>query len=307
VPASSAARESQSATTALRRLGQFLWRRQNRGVTVAALAVAVFCGIGLVGPFLTPDNADNEVYQALLGSSWAHPFGTDEVGRDLFSRVVFGMHISAEIAIVTVLVAGVVGTVAGLYTGYYGGLRDSVTMRVADFLLGFPPLVLALLLAAIIGPSTLTVLVATISLSIPLFARMVRASTLAERQKEYVLAARALGASDWSVMLRTLLPSVLGVALVEGAIVAALAVQVEAALSFLGVGVPPPTPSLGSLLYDSLTYISRAPLYGVFPGVGLVLLVGSFMALAKALQVRWSLNPVSALPAASREVAEAEK
>jgi peptide/nickel transport system permease protein len=272
-----------------------LRQRSNRyAIVIPAASVVILFAVSWLVPIAADEKPNALVAGSLLKLSWAHPFGTDELGRDLFARVLGGMRISSEIALITVIVAGVTGTAIGLYSGYHAGWRDSLMMRIVDFFLGFPVLVFALLLAAIIGPSVFTPAVATTVISVPLFARMVRASSLAERNKEYVLASRALGASGLRIMFRTLLPSVMGVVLVQGAIVGALSIQVEAALSFLGVGVPPPAPSLGSLLSDALAYIYNAPWYAVFPGLALALMVGSFMFLANGLEAHYSVRPGTA-------------
>jgi peptide/nickel transport system permease protein len=238
---------------------------------------------GRYEPTLTVDSQ-------LLGPSWAHFFGTDELGRDIWSRVLYGLRTSVEIAALTALIAGLVGTAAGLYSGYFRGWRDSVIMRITDFLLGFPALVAAMIVVAIFGASKTTPIAAAIFVTIPLFARVVRGSVLAERSKEYVIAAQALGASPGRILLRTLLPAVLPVVLVQAAIAGALAVQLEAGLSFLGIGVPPPNPSLGSMLFSAKGFLYNAPLYGVFPGVALTLLVGALVVLSNALEARESVD-----------------
>ena len=279
-----------AASTALQ-VRRRRWSLRGHAVEISAAVVILLFLSGLVIPWAAHSDPNAMGPDSLVGPSWAHPFGTDEIGRDLFVRVLYGMRISTQIAIVTAVVAGVIGTVIGLYAGYYVGWRDSIIMRIADFFLGFPALILAMIIVAVLGPSTLTPMFATILISIPLFARMVRASTLAEREKEYVLAARSLGAKPLHIMLKTILPSVSAIVLVQAAIVAALAVQIEAGLSFLGVGVPPPNPSLGSMLYSSLSYVNIAPWYGVFPGVALFLLVCSLIVFSNALEARNSIRP----------------
>jgi peptide/nickel transport system permease protein len=265
-----------------------IWNSQWRGTILALGVVVVLALISFLVPVFDSDKPGTVVGRAFQSLSGAHPFGTDEYGRDLFIRVIDGMRVSMEIAVVTIVISGLVGSLVGLYAGYRSGWQDAVIMRIVDFLLGFPPLVLALVLSAIIGPSFLTPMFATTVISIPLFARMVRGSTLAERRKEYVTASRVSGASDLRIMLRTLVPSLRGIILVQAAIVGALAIQVEASLSFLGLGVPPPAPSLGGLLFSSLGFVGNAPFYGIFAGAALVLLIGSFMVLSWAIERAWS-------------------
>ena len=265
-----------------------IWSSQWRWVLLSLSAVVILVLISFLVPLFDKSQPGGIGGGALQGPSGAHPFGTDEYGRDLFIRVIYGMQVSMEIAVVTIVISGLLGSLAGLYAGYRGGWRDAVIMRIVDFLLGFPPLVLALVLSAIIGPSSLTPMFATTVISIPLFARMVRGSALAESQKEYVTASRVSGASNLRIMMRTLLPSLRGIILVQAAIVGALAIQVEASLSFLGLGVPPPAPSLGGMVFSSLAFVRNSPLYGLFAGIALVLIIGSFMLLGWTVERAWA-------------------
>jgi peptide/nickel transport system permease protein len=264
--------------------------RRHRLLWLSGGVVVLVALLGVVGPFVVPNPPTVAVAPGLLGPTAQHPFGTDELGRDLLSRVLYGTRISLEIGLGTAIAAGLLGTFTGLYSGFRRGWPDGVIMRVQDFLLGFPPLILAMMIVAIFGASVLTPLVAAVVVFFPLFGRVIRASTLVERNKEYVLASRALGASTRRILLRTLLPSVLPVVWVQGAIVAAVAVQLEASLSFLGVGVPPPTPSLGSMLYSAQGFFGNAPLYGVFPGLALAVLIGGLVLFANALGSRESVS-----------------
>lgn len=264
--------------------------RRNRALWLSGSVVVLMVLFGVVGPFVAPYAPSVAVAPGLLGPTGQHPFGTDELGRDLLSRVLYGTRISIEIGLGTAIAAGFVGTFAGLYSGFRRGWPDGVIMRVQDFLLGFPPLILAMIIVAISGASVFTPLLAAVVVFFPLFGRVIRAAALVERNKEYVLASRALGASSRRILLRTLLPSVMPVVWVQGAIVAAVAVQLEASLSFLGVGVPPPTPSLGSTLFSAQGYVGAAPLYGVFPGVALAVLIGALVLFANALESRESVS-----------------
>ncbi|MCU1488603.1 MAG: transporter permease protein [Acidimicrobiaceae bacterium] len=250
-------------------------------VIVGALIVLVL--ISVTASLWAPYPASAQSGASLAPPSWAHPFGTDELGEDIFVRFIYGIRLSLLVAASTAVVAGVVGAAIGMAAGYVGGLVDSVMMRGVDFMLAFPTLVIAMTIVAIVGPSTATPVLATIVVSIPLFARVARASTLVERQKEYVLAARALGASSVRIMVRQILPAIMPVLRVQAAIAGALAVQLEASLSFLGMGVRPPTPSLGAMLNTARQYLSQSWSYGVFPGLGLFLIIMLLLMLANSM------------------------
>jgi peptide/nickel transport system permease protein len=249
------------------------------GILLALIFVALTAP--LIAPYdplaMTPANA----FQA---PSIAHPFGTDEFGRDILSRVIHATRVSVGTAAAVVLVAGAVGIPLGLVAGYFGGLVDVVIMRVIDTILAFPAILLAMGLIAVLGQGVVNSAIAVIIVSIPTFARLIRATILQQKALEYVDAARVVGASDLRIMTRTLLPNALPPALVQIAINATWAVQIEAGLSFLGLGVKPPDPSWGQMLNVSRDYLYRAPWYGLFPGVGLLLLVLSLNVLADALQ-----------------------
>ena len=207
------------------------------------------------------------------------------------SAVVYGARLSVLVGLCTAAAAGIVGSAIGMTAGYFGGLYDSAAMRVVDFMLAFPTLVIAMSIVAIVGPSTETPILAAIVVSVPFFARVSRAATLAEREKEYVLAARALGQSPVPIVIRQVLPAISGVLRVQAAIVGALAVQLEASLSFLGMGVRPPTPSLGAMLNAALQYLNQSWAYAVFPGLALMLIIALLLVLANAMRSGYNLFP----------------
>ena len=273
-----------SARLRLRSRASFARRGLGSPMLVASLLILVVLAVAsFTAAWWTPYSPVEQSGDALLAPSWRHPFGTDEFGRDIFVRVIFGIRLSVVVAVSTAVVAGAIGTLLGLYAGIQRGWRDSLLMRVVDFMLAFPTLVIAMSIVAILGPSTVTPTIAAIIVSIPLFARIARARTLSEREKEYVLASRALGAPPFRIMFRTILPSITGVIYVQAAIVAALAVQLEASLSFLGMGVRPPTPSLGGMLQTASSFIYTAPTYGVFPGLMLVVITTALLIVANRL------------------------
>jgi peptide/nickel transport system permease protein len=198
--------------------------------------------------------------------------------------VIFGTRISIGTAAVVVVLASGIGIPLGLMAGYFGGLVDSVIMRLIDTILAFPAILLAMALIAVLGQGATNSMVAVIIVSIPAFARLVRASALQQKQLEYVEAARVIGASDTRIMLRAILPSCLPPVLVQVAINASFAVLLEAGLSFLGLGVKPPTPSWGQMLNVGRIHLYRAPWYGLFPGMFLTVLVLSLNISADTMQ-----------------------
>jgi peptide/nickel transport system permease protein len=248
------------------------------------ILIAMGC-MAIAAPLVAPHNPlVMSPPDAFEPPSLAHLFGTDEFGRDLLSRVIFGTRISVGTAAVVVVLASVIGIPLGLLAGYFGGTVDSVIMRLIDTILAFPAILLAMALIAVLGQGAANSMAAVIIVSIPAFARLVRASTLQQKQLEYVEAARVIGASDTRIMLRAILPSCLPPVLVQVAINASFAVLLEAALSFLGLGVRPPTPSWGQMLNVGRIHLYRAPWYGLFPGIFLTLLVLSLNLLADAVQ-----------------------
>lgn len=265
------------------------WRlsslRRNGFGTLAVMVLIGLILIAVIGPFIVPYNPVAQTPDATFQPpSATHFFGTDELGRDTFSRVLVGTRVSVGTAAAVVILAGVIGLSLGLLAGQNGGLVDSVIMRVLDTILAFPAILLAMGLIAVLGQSVVNSTIAVIVVSIPAFTRLVRAVVLQQREMEYVEAARMVGASDWWIMTRTILPNALPPLFVQMAINATWAVQLEAGLSFLGLGVKPPNPSWGQMLNASRDYLYRAPWYGVFPGIFLLLLVLSLNVLADSLQ-----------------------
>jgi ABC-type dipeptide/oligopeptide/nickel transport system permease subunit len=220
----------------------------------------------------------------LEGPSSAHWLGTDESGRDLFSRILYGARISAVAAASATALALIAGIPIGLIGGYRGGFVDDALMRVLDGFLAIPPVLLALTLLAALGPSQINVIIAVGALGMPLTARITRASVLVERERDYTFAARAIGASDGYIMWRILLPNSLPPLIVTASLLAANAILLEAALSFLGLGVQPPRASWGVLLQLGYGYMSHSVWYVTFPGICIFLLVWSLNVLGDALR-----------------------
>lgn len=221
--------------------------------------------------------------------SWEHPLGMDEVGRDMLSRIIFGARVSLQVGILSVLGAILVGTVIGSISGYLGGWVDNIVMRLMDILLAFPSLLLALAIVTILGPGLLNMLYAIAIVSIPTYARLVRASVLAEKESDYVLAARAIGAGGTRILFRQIMPNALTPILVQGTLGIGTAILDAAALGFLGLGAQPPTPEWGTMLSRAQQVFFSAPHIGIFPGLAIMLTVLGFNLLGDGL--RDALDP----------------
>lgn len=244
----------------------------------------------VLAPLLAPyDPAEQVLSNALLPPSPSHLLGTDEFGRDVFSRVVFGARASLLVGLMAVGISTLVGTALGQIAGYWGGRVDDVLMRIMDALLSFPALMLALIINTILGTSLSNAIIAITVVTTPGFARLARGSTLALREQEFVQAARVLGASSTRIMTRHILPNILAPLIVNGSNQIAAAIITEGSLSFLGLGVQPPTPSWGSMLRTAYSYMDTSPWLALAPGVAIMVTVLGFNFLGDAL--RDALDP----------------
>lgn len=256
-------------------------------VLVAIAAVAA-----VAGPILTPfDPAGQELALRLARPSATHPFGLDELGRDVLARVLAGARISFLVGLTVVTVSAAIGTLLGAIAGYFGGLLDDVIGRIVDVLLAFPGLLLAIALVAVLGPSLGHVLFALTIIGWVGYARLVRGQVLRARELEYVQAARALGAATTRILWRHVIPSAIPAIIVQATLGMAGAIIGEASLSFLGLGVQPPTPSWGTMLTGGRSHILDAPHVTVFPGLAIALLVLGLNFLGDGLRDR--LDPRS--------------
>lgn len=256
------------------------------GLVGVTTLVVLALGADLFAPY---DPLEQHARLGLQPPSAAFLFGTDELGRDLFSRVVFGGRISLTVGLISVLVGGTIGVGSGLISGYAGGRIDSLLMRAWDSLLAFPPILVGLLVATILGPSIVNAALAVGIYNIPVFARLTRASVQTERSKEYVEAARAVGARDTRIVRVHIWPNVLSPLIVQAVLAMAAAVLLEGALAFLGLGAQPPDPSWGGALARAQPFIRQAPWYAMFPGLALAALLVSLTFVADAL--RDTLDP----------------
>jgi peptide/nickel transport system permease protein len=248
------------------------------GVTLLLLVAG-----GLLLPVIGPYDPAAQVSPPLLAPSAAHWFGTDELGRDILTRVVAGAPVTLATAIGAALIAAGIGAPLGILAGYLGGWVDSILARFTDFVLSIPGILLALVIVALLGASLANLTLAIGIGAFPAFTRLARASTLTIRERAFVQAARSMGASSLDIMVRTVAPNVFSPLMVQVIITASVAVLVAASLSFLGLGAPPPAPSWGGMLQVSRAYVYDAPLYGVFPGLALMITVASFDAIGRSL------------------------
>src|SRR5688572_2490739 len=254
---------------------------------VGAAIVIVIVGAALLAPWIAPfDPAVQVLPLRLEGPTGNHWFGLDELGRDILSRVFLGARVSLFVGFVVVGISAVVGTAMGAVAGYYGGRVDQIISRVMDVLLAFPGLLLAIALVAVLGPSLGNVVLALTVIGWVGYARLVRGQVLRAREFEYVIAARALGAGTWRALTKHVLPTALPAVTVQATLGMAAAILSEAALSFLGLGVQPPTPSWGTMINGGRGHLLDAPHLTVFPGVFLALVVLGFNFLGDGLRDR---------------------
>jgi peptide/nickel transport system permease protein len=268
------------------------WRqfRRNRLAVAGGVVVLLLAAVAVLAPVLAPyDPAAYDVKQILLAPSVAHWFGTDQLGRDVLSRMLFGARISMAVGFISVGIAVLLGTLVGTTAAYYGGRADEALMRFVDLMLNFPRFFLLLTLIALLRPS-IWVIMAVIGFTGWMgLARLVRGEILSLREREFVLGARALGAPDARIMLRHILPNALVPVLVSATLGVAAAILTESGLSFLGLGVQPPTPSWGNILIDGKANIEIAWWLSVFPGLAILLTVLAYNLLGEGL--RDALDP----------------
>jgi peptide/nickel transport system permease protein len=256
-------------------------------IRVGLIIVIVGVLAAVAGPVLSPyDPASQELSRRLERPSLAHPFGLDELGRDILSRLLSGARISLLVGIAVVSVSSVLGMLLGSIAGYFGGVVDDVISRLVDVLMAFPGILLAIALVAVLGPSLTNVVIALSVIGWVGYARLVRSQALRAREFEFVQAARALGAGVPRIVVRHVLPTALPSVVVQATIGMAGAIIAEAALSFLGLGVQPPTPSWGTMLDAGRSHLFDAPHLTIFPGLAIAILVLGFNFLGDGLRDR---------------------
>ena len=272
-------------------------RPQRRRWPVVSIAIiALFAIVGALAPLLSPGDPFEQslrrrftppVWEA--GGTWTHVLGTDGLGRDLLSRIVWGSRVSLAAGVVTVLLASAVGAMVGLVAGYYGGRADATLMRITDATLSFPIILLALILAVTVGPSFVNVVVAIAVILWARYARVIRGQVLALMELDFITQARLAGASAWRIIIRHLLPNTLNTLVVLVTLQVGYVIIVEASLSFLGAGIPPPTPAWGSMIAEGRDFVTSAWWVSFFPGLAILLVVLAFNLLGDWL--RDTLDP----------------
>jgi len=249
------------------------WQRATRSGGLAiglALALAMVL-VALAAPWLAPyDPNAQDVLLKLEPPSAAHPFGTDDFGRDVLSRVIYGSRVSLFVGAIATLAGVLAGTLIGVVSGYFGGLVDRTITALTDVLLSFPQLIMGLILVAVLGASLTNLILAIAITAVPAFVRVARASTLAMKERDFVDACRSLGFGDPRIMFMHVLPNILDEVVVMGSLWFAAAIRTESTLAFIGLGVPPPTATWGGIIRDGFDNLLDAPWLSIFPSIGLL-------------------------------------
>ena len=281
------------ATASVRTPWTEFWRKfKKQQVALGALVfVLLLVAVALLAPWITPYDAENffDYDKINAGLSAAHWFGVDPLGRDIFSRILMGARISLAAGFLSVTLGGIIGTVLGLLAGFYGGWWDRIVMRISDVLFAFPGILLALGVVAILGSSMTNVIVAVSVFSVPAFARLVRGNTLVLKQLTYIEAARSIGASDSTIVLRHILPGTISAIVVYFTMRLGTSIITAASLSFLGLGAQPPTPEWGAMLNEARADMVNAPHVALFPALAIFFTVLAFNLLGDGL--RDALDP----------------
>lgn len=263
---------------------------KNKSALVGAYLIVILILIAVIGPYILPLDLKATDYSVKLqGPSAEFWFGTDNHGRDIFKRVIHGLGITMNVGLLSTLLGGLIGVVIGLISGYYGGKIDTIIMRIMDIMLAFPGILLALAIISILEPNIRNVIFAIAISAIPTFARIVRGSTLATKNLEYIDAMKALGASDSRIIFKHIFPNVTSPIIVQASLYIASAILAASGLSFLGMGAQPPSPELGALLSDGRDYMWDSGYIALFPGLVIMLIVLAFNVLGDG--IRDALDP----------------
>lgn len=251
--------------------------RKNRTAIAGIIILFIFAVIAIFAPLIAPyDPFDQNFIRSFRPPSMENFLGTDEFGRDVFSRIIYGARISLQIGFVSVFISLILGVSLGLIAGYYGGWLDMLIMRIMDLMLSFPYILLALVIMSILGPGIFNAMIAIGIVYVPQYARIVRSSVLSVKKKEYVMAAQALGASDFRIIIKHVFLNSMAPIIIQTTLSIGRAIINAAGLSFLGLGAQPPTPEWGAMLSNGQDFLRNAPWIATFPGIAIALLVLGF-------------------------------
>lgn len=268
------------------------WRsfRKNKLAVIGAFIVIFFVLLAIFAPLIAPEGInDQKLTKRLLAPSSEHWFGTDDFGRDIFSRVVYGARISLWVGFLAVIGSMVIGCFLGIVAGYYGKWVDTIISRFFDILLAFPSILLAIAVVAVLGPSLRNALIAIAIINIPNFGRLIRSRVLSVKQEEYIMAARAVGMKNSRILFHHVMPNSIAPIIVQGTLAIATAIIEAAALGFLGLGAEAPNPEWGKMLSDAKAFLIQAPWTMIFPGLAIMLTVLGFNLMGDGL--RDALDP----------------
>lgn len=270
----------------VRFLDTFFRFLRNPAGSISFIILLIYVVIAVVAPYIAPYPPDRiNLSQTFLPPSSEHLFGTGYFGRDTFSRVLFAIRIDLEIAFISVSLSYVSGLVIGIYAGYVGRISDNVLMRIMDVLLAFPSIILAIAIGIAIGPGFWTIIIAITVVSIPTFSRIARSVVLSTKNDLYVLASKSLGGSRWHILLRHILPQAISPTIVIYSLTLGAAIIIASSLSFLGVGIPPPTPELGAMVATGYTYLQNGDWWSsTIPGLFIVIIVIAFNMMGETIR-----------------------
>ena len=263
----------------------------NKLLFAGGLIIILLILTAVSAPIIVPyDPSEQNLFEGLKEPGSKHILGQDRLGRDILSRIIYGSRVSLKVGIMAVGISLIIGLIIGSASGYFGGFIDNLFMRIADILLAFPGILLAIGITAVLGPSLTNVILALSIISWVGYARLIRGQILSVREYEYVSAARAIGAGSFRIITRHILPNIIAPVLVQASFGMAGAITAEAGLSFLGLGTQPPTPSWGSMLNEGRNYLLVAPHLTIFPGIAIMIVVIAFNFLGDSLRDMWDVK-----------------
>ncbi|MEM7131933.1 MAG: ABC transporter permease [Chloroflexota bacterium] len=281
------AQDPSSSLLEVRSERQRIWRTfmQNRLAVVGLIMVVAIASVAIAAPLLTThDPITQAARERLTPPNSEHLLGQDDYGRDVLARIIYGARVSLLVGIASVLLGGIAGTLMGVVAGFRGGTTESIVMRVVDTLLAFPDLITGLLVLAVLGSGLDKLIIAIAIVVSPRFARLAHGPTLALREKDFINAARSIGVGDLRMISRHVVPNIMGELLVMASLWTASAIRIEANLSFIGLGVSPPTPTWGQMIRDGVTQLTTAPWFSIFPGIAILVTVLAFNLLGDGLR-----------------------